>query len=187
MLCVCVVCGQAHEEIERIQRMADVMWSAVTADSQPTDVSQYIAQLRLENSSLRELLTAGRHSLMSPVCSQAVQTDPVLADTDDDDDDDDDETSASASTSQCDTAGIAVSLTAAEVSSQHEPTSPPQPLQTTAIPTTDGPPTNSSLSVPSTATPGPTTSSTTSSSPTDSESVSDGSDVATTDVTQQDT
>jgi len=53
------------------------MWSAVTADSQPTDVTEYLAQLQLENVTLRELLTAGRHSLVSPVCSQAVQTDAM--------------------------------------------------------------------------------------------------------------
>jgi len=51
---------QAHEKIEHIQKMADVMWSAVTADSQPTDVTEYIAQLRLENATLRELLSAGQ-------------------------------------------------------------------------------------------------------------------------------
>ena len=56
------------------------MWSAVKADSQPTNVMEYMAQLQLENATLRELLGAGRHSLESPVCSQAAQTDSTLAD-----------------------------------------------------------------------------------------------------------
>jgi len=63
--------------------MADVMWSAVTADSQPTDTTESIARLQLENATLRELLSAGRHSLVSPVCSQGVQTDISLSDDDD--------------------------------------------------------------------------------------------------------
>jgi len=66
---------QAHAKIQHIQKMADVMWSAVKADSQPTNVMEYMAQLQLENATLRELLGAGRHSLESPVCSQAAQTD----------------------------------------------------------------------------------------------------------------
>jgi len=87
------VCRQAHEKIQDIQKMADVMWSAVTADSQPTDVTEYIAQLQLENSTLREVLSAGRHSLASPVCSQGAQTDVTIAD---------DEVNAGVS-AQCDT------------------------------------------------------------------------------------
>jgi len=74
------VCRQAHEKIQHIQKMADVMWSAVSADSQPTDVTEYVAQLKLENATLRELLSVGRHSLTSPVCSQAVQTDATSVD-----------------------------------------------------------------------------------------------------------
>jgi len=58
------------------------MWSAVTADTQPTDVTEHVAQLQLENATLRELLSAGRHSLVSPVCSQTAQTDMTLADHD---------------------------------------------------------------------------------------------------------
>ena len=58
------------------------MWSAVMADSQPTDATEYIAQLQLENTTLRELLSAGRHSLVSPVCSQGSQTDTTLTDDD---------------------------------------------------------------------------------------------------------
>lgn len=88
------------------------MWSSVTADSQPTDVMEYVAQLRLENATLREVLSAGRHSLVSPVCSQGAQTDRTLAD-------DDDEVNTSVS-SHCETdAGSSV----IEVS-QHELTQP---------------------------------------------------------------
>jgi len=75
------------------------MWSAVTADSQPTDVAEYVSQLQLENATLRELLGAGRHSLVSPVCSQGSQTNTTLAD--------DDEVNASAlSCSEADTGSV---------------------------------------------------------------------------------
>jgi len=88
------------------------MWSAVTADSQPTDVTEYVAQLQLENATLRELLSAGRHSLESPVCSQGAQTDMTLADDDE----------VNASMSSCDTTdvGTVVNSTVVE-GSQHEP------------------------------------------------------------------
>jgi len=104
-------CGrcQAHEKIQSIQEMADVMWSAVTADSQPTDVTEHVARLQLENATLRELLSAGRHSLASPVCSQAAQTD--MAD-------------SNASVSSCsETSGgnNAVNSTVIEGSSRDEP------------------------------------------------------------------
>ena len=93
--------------------MADVMWSAVTADSQPTDVTEYIAQLQLENATLRELLSAGRNSLVSPVCSQGAQTEVTLAEDDEVDD----------SVLSCDKTDMEseVDSTVIEVS-QHEPT-----------------------------------------------------------------
>lgn len=105
--------SQTHEKIQHIQKMADVMWSAVKADSQPMDVTEHIAQLRLENSTLRELLSAGRHSLASPVCSQGAQTDGTLADSDD----------ADVSVSSCSETdrGNAVNSTVIEASSRHEP------------------------------------------------------------------
>ena len=111
-----VFCGyyqQTHEKIQHIQQMADVMWSAVTADSQPMDVTEHIAQLQLENATLRELLSAGRHSLASPVCSQGAQTDSTLADSDD----------ADVSVSSCSETdrGNMVNSTVIEASSQHEP------------------------------------------------------------------
>ena len=111
-------CWQAHVQIQHIQEMADVMWSAVTADSQPTDVTERVARLRLENATLRELLSAGRHSLASPVCSQGAQTDVALTDSDD----------VNASVSSCSETGGGnmVNSTVVEVSSQHEPATLPQ-------------------------------------------------------------
>ena len=107
-------CWQAHEKIQHIQQMADVMWSAVTADSQPTDITEHVARLRLENATLRELLSAGRHSLVSPVCSQGAQTDSTLADSDD----------VNTSVSSCSETdgGSMVSSIVIEASSQREPT-----------------------------------------------------------------
>jgi len=88
------------------------MWSAVTADSQPTDVAEYVAQLQLENATLRELLGAGRHSLVSPVCSQGSQTETTLAD--------DGEINASASScSETDTGNVVSSIVVEN--SRHEP------------------------------------------------------------------
>ena len=101
---------QAHEKIQHIQKMADVMWSAVTADSQPTDVTEYVAQLQMENATLREVLSAGRHSLVSPVCSRGAQTDTVLSD--------EEEVNDSMSSSRCETV---MSSSVVEVS-QHDPT-----------------------------------------------------------------
>ena len=117
-------CRQAHEKIQCIQKMADVMWSAVTADCQPTDVTEHVARLRFENATLRELLTAGRHSLASRVCSQAAQTDIVLADSDD-------INTSMSSCSETD-AGSLVSSAVVEASSQHEPTATLPPAASTA-------------------------------------------------------
>jgi len=93
--------------------MADVMWSTVTADSQPTDVTERVARLQLENATLRELLSAGRHSLASPVCNQGAQTDMALTDSDD----------VNASVSSCSktSGGSMVDSIIIEASSRHEP------------------------------------------------------------------
>lgn len=115
--------SQAHEKIQNIQEMADVMWSAVTADSQPTDITEHVARLQLENATLRELLSAGRHSLASPVCSQAAQTDIALAD---------DDVSASVSSCSETSGGNVVNSTVLEASSRHEPT----PSVTATVPQT---------------------------------------------------
>jgi len=104
--------------------MADVMWSAVTADCQPTDVTEHVARLQFENATLRELLTAGRHSLVSPVCSQAAQTDIVLADSDD-------FNTSMSSCSETD-GGSLVNSAVVEASSQHEPTATLPPAASTA-------------------------------------------------------
>ena len=104
------------------------MWSAVTADSQPTDVTEYVAQLQIENATLREVLSAGRHSLVSPVCSRGAQTDIVLSD--------EEELNDSMSSSHCETdVGSVMSLSVVEVSQ----------LDPTAAVTAEPPQTNSSL------------------------------------------
>lgn len=107
------------------------MWSAVTADSQPTNVTEYTAQLQLENATLRELLSAGRHSLVSPVCSQGAQTDTTLSD--------DSDINASVESCGSTNIGNVVDSTVIEVS-QHEPS----PAVTATLPQTDSIETDSS-------------------------------------------
>lgn len=55
--------------------MANVMWTAIDADSAAeVGNTEQLTRLKIENATLRELLTAGKQSLASPVGTRSTQT-----------------------------------------------------------------------------------------------------------------
>jgi hypothetical protein len=67
---------EVQMKVNQISKMADVMWSALATDnSRVVKETELLAQARVENATLRDLLTVGRHCLASSVASRQTQTD----------------------------------------------------------------------------------------------------------------